>query len=400
MVMKQIRIVLSGVLFSNLLISQTDKTVLTFAKSIEQEKKAEYVPAIETMKNSGDTLSYDVVIRLGWLNYKAGFTKNAIHYYKKAIDVKPSSIEPRYGFGFPAYLLADYTSLIEQDKKILEIDPNNKTINGNLGSIYFYQKDYVKALPFFEKVVSLYPFDYDNNLYIAWSYLYLGKSTEAEKHFNRVLLYAPQDKSAQDGLTAIKKTIVNQTLLTAFSKSYELSDKSDYKGAITPLKEVYDKSSYEMNLRLGWLSYLAGLQTESFNYYKLANEIMPNAVEPKLGAVYPASVLGNKTEMKSYYESVLKLDPNNTYTHYNLGMLDYGKKDYASALSHFEKVISLYPSDTDGLLMLAWTKLQLLKTSEAKELFNKVLCFSPNNASALLGLNSKAESETKKKTGF
>lgn len=290
MVMKQIRIVLSGVLFSTAIISQTDKTVLTFAKSIEQEKKAEYLPAIETMKNSGDTLSYDVVIRLGWLNYKAGFTKNAIHYYKKAIDVKPSSIEPRYGFGFPAYLLADYTSLIDQDLKILEIDPNNKTINGNLGSIYFYQKDYVKALPFFEKVLNLYPFDYDNNLYIAWSYLYLGKSTEAEKHFNRVLLYAPNDKSAQDGLTAIKKTIANEKLLTAFSKSYELSDKSDYKGAISPLKEVYDKSSYEMNLRLGWLSYLAGLQIESVGYYKLANEIMPNAIEPKLGAVYPASV--------------------------------------------------------------------------------------------------------------
>ncbi len=338
---------------------------------------------------------------MGWLHYKAGFTKRSMEYYKKSIDAKPTAIEPRYGFAYPAYVLADYASLIEQDKKILEIDPNNKSFNGNLGSIYFYQKEYSRALPYFEKVVGLYPFDYDNNLNLAWTYLYLGKNEDAEKYFNIVLLYSPKDKSAQDGLTAIKKnTLTNEKVLTAFLKSYELSEKSDYKGAINSLKEIYDRTSYEINLRLGWLSYLAGLQIESVGYYKIANELKPNAVEPKLGAVYPASVLGNKTEMKMYYESVLKLDPNNTYTHYNLGLIDYGKKEYATALAHFEKIVSLYPSDTDGLLMLGWTNLQLLKTTEAKEFFNKVLCFYPDNESALLGLKSKPDSETKKKTGF
>jgi tetratricopeptide (TPR) repeat protein len=392
---------LAGVFFSTLLLSQTDNRLTVFAQSIELEKKAEYLPAIETMKKLNDSTSYDVVIRLGWLHYKAGLTKKSIEYYKIAINAKPTAIEPRYGFGYPAYLLADFASLIEQDKKILEIDPNNKIFNGNLGSIYFYKKEYLLALPYFEKVVSLYPFEYDNNLNLAWTYLYLGKNENAEKHFNSVLLYSPTDKSAIDGLTAIKKKpLLNEKVLAAFSKSYELSEKSDYKGAIVSLKEVYDKSSYEMNLRLGWLSYLAGLQLESLGYYKIANELKSNAIEPKLGAVYPASALGNKTEVKTYYEAVLKLDPHNTYAHYNLGLLDYGKKDYASALTHFEKVVSLYPTDTDGLLMLGWTNLQLLKTAEAREAFNKVLCFSPANESALLGLKSKPESETKKKTGF
>ena len=398
--MKKSIIAETGIFFSTLLISQTDVVVTTFAQSIEHEKKAEYLPAIESMKSLNDSTSYEVVIRLGWLHYKAGLTKKSLEYYKKSIDTKPAAIEPRYGFGYPAYILADFTALIEQDKKILEIDPNNKIFNGNLGSIYFYKKEYAKALPYFEKVVSLYPFDYDNNLNLAWTYLYLGKNEDAEKYFNVVLLYSPKDKSAQDGLTAIKKSAsINEKTLNAFSKSYELSEKSDYKGAIVSLKEVYDKSSYEINLRLGWLCYLAGLQVESVGYYKIANELRPNAIEPKLGAVYPASVLGNKTEIKTYYDAVLKLDPHNTYAHYNLGLLDYGKKDYVVALEHFEKILSLYPSDKDGLLMLGWTKLQLLKTTESRELFNKVLCFYPNNESALLGLKSKAESE-KKKTGF
>jgi Flp pilus assembly protein TadD len=49
--------------------------------------------------------------------------------------------------------------------------------------------------------------------------------------------------------------------------------------------------------------------------------------------------------------------------------------------------------------MLAWTNFQLGKVSEAKSLFNKVLCLSPNNASALQGIASKP-ADPNKKTGF
>ncbi len=398
--MKTSLAVITALCFSSVILSQTDKTVVAFNKSIEQEKKSEFLPAIETIKSLNDSLSYETNIRLGWLYYKAGSTQKSMSYYQKSIDKAPGAIEPRYGYGFPAYLLTDHTALIEQDKKILEIDPNNKTINGNLGSLYYYKKEYAKAQPYFEKMVALYPFDYDNNLNLAWTYLRLGKTAEAEKYFNTVLLYSPNDKSATEGLTAIKKTASNEKMIGAFLKSYELAEKSDYKGAITPLKEVYDKTSYAVNLRLGWLCYLAGLQVESTNYYKTAMELMPNAVEPKLGAVYPASVLGNKNDIRTHYEAVLKLDPHNTYAHYNLGLLDYGKKDYQAALTHFTKVVSLYPCDADGLLMLGWTNLQLSKTTESRECFNKVLCFYPTNESALLGLKSKPESETKKKSGF
>ena len=77
--------------------------------------------------------------------------------------------------------------------------------------------------------------------------------------------------------------------------------------------------------------------------------------------------------------------------HFGGGVLDYDKKEYQSAVNHFEKIVTLNPSDTDGLLMLAWATLKLNKTSEAKALFNRVLCFSPNNANAILGLKSEPE---------
>jgi tetratricopeptide (TPR) repeat protein len=389
-----------GLIISSTTFAQTDKTIAAFNKSIEQEKALKYTGAIETIYNLNDSLSYEVNARLGWLCYKAGFKKKSLAYYNKAISIKPNAIEPRYGYGFPAYQLEDYQDLINQDKKILEIDPNNKTINGNLGSIHYYSKEYTKALPYFEKVVSMYPFDYDNNLMLAWTYLRLGKNTEAEQTFNTVLLYSPKDVSALEGLSMVKKNATSyETTLNAFSKSYDLSSKSDYKGAIAVLKEVYDKSSYALNLRLGWLSYLAGANIESTNYYKIAAELKPNAIEPKLGYTMPTELLGNKNELKTQYDLILTIDPHNTVVHYKIGIIDYGKKDYTAALTHFEKIVNLYPCDTDGLLMLGWTNFQMGKLTEAHSFFNKVLCLSPNNASALQGLAAKLV-DPNKKTGF
>lgn len=386
-----------GLLINTSVFSQNNKTVLVFSESIEQEKKLEYTAAIETMLSLKDSTTYEVNMRLGWLNYKAGFKKKSLAYYAKAVNIMPNAIEPRYSYGFPAYLLEDFKDLIEQDKKILEIDPNNKIINSNLGSVYYYAKDYNNALPYFEKVVFLYPFDYDNNLLLAWTNLKLGKNVEAEKYFNIVLLYSPKDASANEGLSYIKRLSPNSELvMSAFYKSYELLEKQDYKGAVNSIKQVYDKSSYFINLRLGWLCYLAGLQTESVSYYKIALELNAKAIEPKFGITYPLDLLGNKNELKTQYETIINMDSQNTTAHYKLGVLNYGNKDYQLALSHFDKIVKLYPCDSDGLLMLAWTNYQLGNTTEARALFTKVLYFSPNNASALQGLTLKAVEPTKK----
>ena len=196
--------------------AQIEKTLLAFSKSLEKEKKADYFGAIKHLSDLNDSSTYEFNLRMGWLSYKAGREKKAVYYYQKAIAMKPNAIEPRIGFGYPAYLMEDFTQLIEQDKKILSIDPNNKNTNSNLALIYFYNKEYAKALPYFQKVAQLYPFDYDNNLSLAWSLYYLGKKEEVEKYFNNVLLYSPADPSAKEGLEIMGKS-ANTKLIESFA---------------------------------------------------------------------------------------------------------------------------------------------------------------------------------------
>lgn len=175
-------------------------------------------------------------------------------------------------------------------------------------------------------------------------------------------------------------------LTAAFNESYAKEKNAKYAEATSALKALYDEKSYEINLRLGWLTYLQGQFSESMGYYSKAVELMPYAIEPRLGIVLPASAMGNWDLVVSHYNKILSIDPNNTLVLYRMGLINYERKDYKQAYTYFEKVVNLYPWDHDSVLMFAWTNYMLGKTREAKILFHKALLYNPDDASAKEGL--------------
>ena len=175
-------------------------------------------------------------------------------------------------------------------------------------------------------------------------------------------------------------------LQEAFSKSYKLEAQGDFKLAADEIKMFYKEESYEMNLRLGWLNYMAGNFNESIAFYKKSMELMPYADEPRFGYIFTLSALGRWDEVIEMYNVILENSPHNTKAMYYLGTIYYNRSEFDKALTNFKKIVDLYPFDYDGLLMYAWTNLKLGNKKEAKDLFQKVLLNKPNDASALEGL--------------
>jgi len=173
---------------------------------------------------------------------------------------------------------------------------------------------------------------------------------------------------------------------TAFSKSYEAEKAGNYTSAINELKNVYNADGYFVNIRIGWLYYLAKQYTESIRYYNKAISLKTYAIEARFGCVKPLSAIESWEKVKEQYVQILKIDPQNTVANYWLGVIYYNRKDYMNASKLFEKVVNLYPLDYDSIIMLAWTKLNLNKTGEAKVLFHHALVIRPNDSSALSGL--------------
>ncbi len=188
-------------------------------------------------------------------------------------------------------------------------------------------------------------------------------------------------------ITNISFAQSNQTSLeSAFTKSYIAEKNGDFSAAMDALKEVYDESSYELNLRLGWLNYNAGLFDEAIIFYSNSLKLKPFSEEARFGLILPLSALGKWDKIIKIYDDILELSPNNSIALYRLGLVYYGRKDYAKAQPLFTKLVDLYPFGYDGLIMLAWNSYFLGNNNQAKVLFNKAKLYNPEDKSAIEGL--------------
>lgn len=183
----------------------------------------------------------------------------------------------------------------------------------------------------------------------------------------------------------IAQQVDTNSIIQAFQKSYVNEDSKDLASAITNLKQLNSEDSYEINLRLGWLTYSSGLFTESMRYYTQAIQLKPFAIEPKFGLIYPASKLEQWNIVIQEYNKILEIAPSNTTALYQLGLIYYNRKNFIVAEKYFEKVVNLFPFDYDGLTMLGWSKFHLKKYREAKILFVKALMNNPEGTSAKEG---------------
>lgn len=181
-----------------------DKQQEAFNNSYTLEYLGEYAQAAEAIKKGYDEKSYETNMRAGWLHYEAGLYIESQGYYKRAMALKPNSIEARFGYIYPLAALGNKNLVADQYLKILAIDSQNTKANYNMGVISYEKKEYKSAYYYFGKVIYLYPFDYDSLIMYAWTNYQLGKMKEAKALFKKVLLLYPNNTSALEGLSLIK----------------------------------------------------------------------------------------------------------------------------------------------------------------------------------------------------
>jgi tetratricopeptide (TPR) repeat protein len=188
----------------------------------------------------------------------------------------------------------------------------------------------------------------------------------------------PQARAAQD-----------QAVREAFAVSYKAEASQDYRGAIQAMETLGIETVhaiYEVNLRMGWLSYKAGDNDRSALYYMRAMVLAPQATEPLWGILMPYTAKEEWVKAEKIYKDLLKLDPKNGTANYQLGLIYYYRQNYPEALKYLEVSLKMSPFDYYSMLMNGWTRYFMGQKDEAKMLFERVLRHTPQDASALEGL--------------
>ena len=175
-----------------------------------------------------------------------------------------------------------------------------------------------------------------------------------------------------------------QEIKSIYLKSYNYEKMGDFKDAIKVLIPLYKKypNGYTLNLRLGWLFYLNKDYKNALIHYERASKISPYSLEPKLGMMRVYLAMQNYKKVLDIGNIVLKTDYYNYYGNYYDVLGFEGIKNYKTALSLVNKMLTIYPTDVLYLSELGKIYFYMGDKKKSKEVFENVLILDPNNITA------------------
>ena len=202
--MKKYLILLLLAISTALNAQTSDELQAAFSSSYTHEQAKDYDTAIKAILAYYDDSAYEINVRLGWLNYYAGDYPSSLKFYKVAMMLMPYSIEAKLGYILPLSAQGNWNEVVGICQEILLTDPQNFYANYKLGAIFYERANYETAKSHTEKVVNMYPFDYDAVVLLAWIHLKMEDYRKAKILFNKSLLISPGNISAIEGLKLIQ----------------------------------------------------------------------------------------------------------------------------------------------------------------------------------------------------
>ena len=138
-------------------------------------------------------------------------------------------------------------------------------------------------------------------------------------------------------------------------------------------------NSYAINYRLGWLYYASGKYADSRVAYQSAIRLNPQSLEAKLGYISTLLALGRWDEAEFVAKQIIKADVNNYYANLRLSYALRMQKKASVAEKLANDMLSIYPSDVNFMVELAFAFLGQNNPAAARKIFGDILMYSPDN---------------------
>ena len=184
--------------------------------------------------------------------------------------------------------------------------------------------------------------------------------------------------------TTPSPTLTDDEIRDAYHKSYRYEKSQNYDDAIkaiTPVLTAYPQG-YTVNLRMGWLCYLAGNYATAKTYYQAAIKIAPASIEAKLGYTLPLLAQERYDEVETVTKQIIRVDDSNYYANLRLAYALRLQKKLTAAEEALNRILPLYPTDVKFLTELGLVKVAQKQPDAAKRIFTDVLTLDPENVVA------------------
>jgi serine/threonine protein kinase/Flp pilus assembly protein TadD/TolB-like protein len=252
----------------------------------ELKKALELAPnSDEAYRNLGDAYS------------RSGQTDEGIAAYQKAIAANAYNWLNHGALGKAYFELGDTAKALPEFQKVIELAPDNPLGYGDIGSLYLRDGKWSESIPEFQKALALAP---DSSTYsnLGTAYFFLKNYDQATKMYEKAVAMTPND----------------EVLLGNLGDSYRWSGHSDQAGAAYSKAISLAFQELQVNPRsasimgdLGLLYAKKGDATNALQYTKQARSIKPDDPQLLYSEAQVETMIGKPEEaLKPLKEAMAK----------------------------------------------------------------------------------------------
>jgi tetratricopeptide (TPR) repeat protein len=204
-----------------------------------------------------------------------------------------------------------------------------------------------------------------------------GQLDQARDMYEQVLLRAPEDTPAQEGMAAV-------------SEGLSLKERAagNINGALEDLVRArkVEPENKRVLLDLGILEEEMSLHMDSLSTLEHLVSLKPVDPNTYYALVRVDMSLGRLEAAEGQMETYLKMRPGDASAHYGLGRIYLQGLQFDKAEQEFRRSIEIQPKQSEGYYQLGQVNLNQNKFEEAIALFQKALERDPQHGGALVGI--------------
>jgi tetratricopeptide (TPR) repeat protein len=319
--------------------------------------------------------------------------EGAADHFQKTLTIAPDDAMARMLLGYVRLKQGKYdealTTLQQAALSGASLDAKTRAIiQNNIGMAYWNNKQFLLALPAYERALKLDTNYADARYNLAFALLSQGRAKDAVPHFDVLIKNNPRDPLLHDGLGQAYESLGQWgNAFAAYRKAIALDPKD---------------SSYPLNLGLAILrsdpdGSVAGRRDSAVGYLREAVRLNPEAALAYLHLGLTFIEKKRWPEAQNVLRQYVALRPDDFVGQFNLGLAyDYNAK-FDDALRVYEAAAKLQPNDAPTHNNVGRIYLKRKKLDEAIAQFREALKIDPDFIDAHnnmgLALTDKGDAE-------